>query len=148
MSDAQADPAEETPNPAAEAFYSGAVGRITRTVLVLGISLAPVVWLLYGPKPAAGFLLGGAVSYLNFHWLARAVRGLAGRIVEQQSRERGGTIVARFLFRYVLIGLAAYVTFMGWSGAFHGLLGGLCLPVGAMMAEAGYELYVAMRRGL
>ena len=133
---------------AAETFYSGAIGRILRNLLVSGALLLAPVWIRYGWRPAAGFLLGVAVSYVNFHWLASAVRGLADRIVEKQSRERGAAIVVRFLLRYLLIAAAAYVIFIGWSAASRGLLLGLCLPVGAMLAEAGYELYVALRHGL
>ena len=64
------------------------------------------------------------------------------------SRERGGLVVVRFLVRYLLIGVAAYVIFTGWSAASKGLLFGLCMPVAAMMIEAAYELYGAVRRGL
>src|ERR1041385_2071242 len=63
-----------------ELFYAGAIDRVKRTVLILGLILTPICWLLYGIRPAAGFLLGAALSYLNFHLLARAVHGLADRI--------------------------------------------------------------------
>jgi len=128
-------------------FYSGAIDRIKRTILISGVLLSPIDWLLYGIKPAAGFLLGAALSYLNFHLLARAVHGLAGRIVDSGSGEKGGTIIARFLLRYLVIGMVVYVTFISSFGAFKGLLVGLCLPVAGMMAEAAYEFYVAVRRG-
>ena len=137
---------EEKPGPS-ELFYSGAIDRIKRTVLILGLLLSPLGWFFYGLKPVAGFLLGTALSYLNFHLLARAVHGLAGRIVDSQSGEKGGIIVARFLLRYLAIGMVVYVTFISSFGAFKGLLVGLCLPVAGMMAEAAYEFYMAVRRG-
>jgi hypothetical protein len=136
----------EKPEPA-DIFYSGAIDRIKRITLILGLLLTPAVWLLYGFKPAAGFFAGAALSYLNFHLLARAVHGLAGRIVEAGSGEKGGTIVARFLLRYLVIGVVVYVTFVSSFAAFKGLLIGLCLPVAGMMFEAACELYVALRRG-
>jgi hypothetical protein len=137
---------EEKPT-ASELFYAGAIDRVKRTVLILGLLLTPFCWLLYGINPAAGFLLGAALSYMNFHLLARAVHGLAGRIVQQGSSEKGETIVARFLLRYVAIGAVVYVTFVSSFGAFKGLLVGLCLPVAGMMIEAAWELYSALRRG-
>jgi hypothetical protein len=143
-----APPPDQERTAAAEAFYSGAVDRILRVTLVLSAFLIPVIWLRYGAVPAAGFLLGTTISYLNFHWLARATYGLASRIVETHSREKGRAVVARFLLRYLLLGLAVYVTFESWSGAVHGLLIGLCLPVAGLMAEAICEAYVALRRGL
>jgi hypothetical protein len=133
---------------AAEIFYSRAVDRITRSIVLLGGLLFPLVWIGYGFRSAGGFLLGAVISYLNFHWLTRAVNGLADRITKAQTVEKGTGIVIRFLLRYLLIGLAAYVTFVGWSEAFRGLLIGLCLPVAGMMGEAAFETYVALRRGL
>ena len=55
-------------------------------------------------------------------------------------------MVARFLVRYGLVGIAAYVILKSSELAFLGFLWGLCLPVAAMMAEAGVEAYVAFRR--
>jgi hypothetical protein len=131
-----------------DAFYSRAIGRIKRTILIFGLLLTPIVGLRYGLLPASGFLLGAVISYFNFHSLERAVAGLGGRIVDAHSKEKGGAIVARFLLRYLVIGLVVYVTFISWFGAFYGLLTGLCLPVAAMMGEAAWESYVALRRGL
>jgi hypothetical protein len=139
--------AEEMPT-SSELFYAGAIDRVKRTVLVLGLLLTPICWPLYGIRPAVGFLLGVALSYLNFHLLARAVHGLADRIVQQGSGEKGEIIVARFLLRYLAIGAVVYVTFVSSFGAFKGLLVGLCLPVAGMMIEAAWELYSALRRGL
>ncbi|HYK50214.1 MAG TPA: hypothetical protein VEU94_10860, partial [Terriglobales bacterium] len=60
-------------------------------------------------------------------------------------KERGWTIVLRFLVRYGLVGIVAYAIFEGSAVAFRGFLWGLCLPVAAMMAEAGVEAYAAFR---
>jgi hypothetical protein len=78
--------------------------------------------------------------------LARGVEGLADRIVNQQSREKGRRIVFRFLLRYGLVAIAAYAIFKGSLLAFHGFLWGLCLPVAAMMIEAAFEAYAAFGR--
>ena len=129
-------------------FYGGLVERILRLILVLSVLLIPPVWLFYGIVAAEGFLLGAAISYLNFRWLERAVNGIGRAVVEFQSPESGGRIVMRFLIRYVLIASVTYVTFVGWPGAFRGMLGGLCVPVAAMMGEALYEAFSALRRGV
>jgi len=68
--------------------------------------------------------------------------------VQRRSGEKGEIIVARFLLRYLAIGAVVYVTFVSSFAAFKGLLAGLCLPVAGMMAEAAWELYAALRRGL
>ena len=140
---------EAQPSTAADIFYSKAIDRIRQSIVVLGAVVFPLIWLRYGVLSAGGFLLGAAISYVNFRWLTRAVNALADRIAADSNRnESGSGIVFRFLVRYLLIGLAAYVTFVSWPQAFRGLLIGLCLPVAGMMGEAAFETYVALRRGL
>jgi ATP synthase I chain len=142
-------PQPDAQTAAADVFYSKAIDRIRQSILTLGGIVLPLIWIHYGIFSAGGFLLGAAVSYVNFHWLTRAVNALADRIAaDSDSNESGSGIVFRFLVRYLLIGLTAYVTFVSWPKAFHGLLMGLCLPVAGMMGEAAFETYVALRRGL
>ena len=116
-------------------------------MLVAGVLLlGPAFW-FYRWAGAIGFAFGVAVSYVNFRSLARGVEGLADRIVNRNSREKGGRIVLRFVVRYGLVGAAAYAIFKSSSLAFRGFLWGLCVPVAALMAEAVWEGYTAFRRG-
>lgn len=140
-------PTEAQSNPRAESFYASALRRIVRTLLILAMVLPVGVWWCYGFAAAAGFFLGAAVSWLNFKSLVRGVEGLIDRIVDAQSRERGGSVVLRFLLRYVLVGIVAYAIFRGSFEAFRGFLFGLGVPVAAILSEAAYEAYVALRYG-
>ena len=137
-----------TPDEGAQSdlFYARAIPRMLRIMLVLGVLLlGPVLW-FYGWAGAIGVAAGSAVSYINFRTLIRGVEALGDRIVNRQSKERGWAIVLRFLVRYGLVGIVAYAIFKSSALAFRGFLWGLCLPVAAMMAEAGVEAYVAFRR--
>ena len=121
------------------------IPRVLRNMLVVGVLLiAPVFW-FYGRAGSIGFALGAAVSYANFHSLKRGVEGLADRIVNRESREKGGWIILRFLVRYGLVGVAAYAIFKSSPLAFRGFLWGLCVPVAALMAEAAWQGYEAFR---
>jgi len=129
-----------------EAFYARAIPRMLRIMLAASaLLLAPAFW-FYGWAGAIGFAAGAAVSYINFRALTRGVEGLAERIVHQHSQEKGRKIVLRFLMRYALVAVVAYAIFKGSALAFRGFLAGLCVPVAAMMIEAGFEAYVALRR--
>jgi ATP synthase I subunit len=142
------DPPQAPPASAqAEQFYSGAIRRILRILAVLAVALIAPVWLAFGAASALGFAVGAGASWLNFHSLARGVESLADRIVNAHSQERGAMVVARFLLRYVLVGIVAYAIFKGSFYAFRGFLAGLCLPVAAILSEAAYEAYAAFRRG-
>jgi hypothetical protein len=122
------------------------VPRLLRNMLVVSVVLlGPVFW-FYARSGGIGFGFGAAVSYINFRSLTRGVEGLADRIVNRDSREKGGLIVFRFLVRYGLVGAAAYAIFKSSSTAFRGFLWGLCVPVAALMVEAVWQGYTAFQR--
>ena len=126
--------------------YERLVPRLLRNMVVISLLLlGPAFW-FYGWAGSMGFAFGALVSYVNFRALARGVEGLTDRIVNRNSREKGGWIVLRFVLRYALVGVAAYAIFKGSSLAFRGFLWGLCVPVAALMAEAVREGLTAFRR--
>jgi ATP synthase I chain len=131
-----------------ENFYSGAYARITRFMLVLAAATSIAVIALFGWTAAAGFVLGCAIAFLNFHWLKRVVSALADRATAAGERQSGTGVVVRFLLRYFLIALGAYAIFAISRDSLYGLLAGLFLPVGAILMEAVYELYAALSRGV
>jgi ATP synthase I subunit len=131
-----------------ETFYAGALERIRSIMVSLGLLLSVGAWAAFGPRPALGFALGGAIAYINFYWLKRVVSVMADRITQTGKRESGKGIVLRFLLRYVLMGVGAYAILSVSPASLYGLLTGLFLPVAAIACEAGYELYVAVARGL
>ncbi len=138
-------PSNPDESPLLASFYARAIPRMLRTMLVVGVLLLIPIYWLYGWVGAVGVAAGAAVSYINFRTLIRGVEALGDRIVNRQSKERGWTIVLRFLVRYGLVGIVAYAIFKGSAVAFRGFLWGLCLPVAAIMAEAGVEAYAAFR---
>ena len=135
-------------NPNSEFFYSGALPRIFRFMIVLAFVSSLAAWPLYGWRVTLGVACGCAISYLNFHWLKRVLTNLADRISPAEPRRSSKGIVLRFLLRYFLMGLAAYVIFSVSPASLYGLFVGLFLPVAAIACEAAYEAYVALARGL
>ncbi|MBZ5614051.1 MAG: ATP synthase subunit I [Acidobacteriia bacterium] len=129
-----------------ESIYERILPRVLRNMLVASVLLlGPAFW-FYRWAGAVGFAFGAVVSYVNFRSLKLGVEGLADRIVNRSSREKGGKIVLRFLVRYGLVGAVAYAIFKSSSLAFRGFLWGLCVPVAALMAEAAWAGYTAFRR--
>jgi hypothetical protein len=131
-----------------ESFYSGALIRISRFMMVLAVLAMIPLWMRYGSGISVGFLCGCAVAFLNFVWLKRVISGLADRITRTGDSRSGKGIVVRFLLRYALMGIAAYVIFTVSPASLYGLFAGLFLPVAAIACEAAYEVYVALVRGL
>jgi len=146
------DQPQTEPNPvqtaAAENFYSGALHRIGRFMGVLGPLLAAAAWWKFGLRPAVGFAFGCAIAYINFDWLKRVIAGFVDRATGAATSQSGQGIVFRFLLRYVLMALGAYVILTVSPASLNGLLAGLFLPVAAIGCEAAYELYAALTRGV
>ncbi len=146
-SDVVSTPTPEPSSVSAEPFLDRALARIRRFLLTLS-GIGVLVCLRFFRWPVtAGFVVGAVISYLNQRWLERAVEALGERITKQQSRERGGAIIFRSVLRYLLIGGGAYVIFNVSRAGLYGFLGGVCLPIAAVVCEVAIEVFVTLRRG-
>jgi hypothetical protein len=132
----------------ADGFYAGALDRIRRFMMVLGVALTVAAVPKFGFRSALGFAVGCGIAYLNFYWLKRVIAGFVDRAAGAATSESGQGIVSRFLLRYVLMALGAYAILTVSPASLKGLLAGLFLPVAAIACEAVYELYAALTRGV
>ena len=119
-------------------------------MLVIAAVLTAACFVRFGWPLSLSFAAGCAIACLNFYWLDRVVSAVASaattdRIAQKQS---GRGVFMRFLLRYFLMGLGAYVIFRVSPANVYGLLAGLFLPAAGIACEAGYELYAALRRGV
>jgi small-conductance mechanosensitive channel len=131
-------------SPSSTSFHAGALGRIQRGMVVIGVGLTFVAWMILGWRIAAGFACGCSVAYLNFHLLKRVVSGVVERTVMSGTPQSGKGIIIRFVLRYLAVACAAYVILTSYPASLHGFLSGLFLPVAAILCEAAYELYMAL----
>ena len=131
-----------------ESFHAGALGRIQRGMIGIGIGFTVAAWIALGWRMAAGFACGALIGYTNFHLLKRVVGGVVERTVLTGARQSGKGIIARFVLRYLAVACAAYVILTSYPASLYGFLAGLFLPVAAILCEAAYELYMAMARGV
>lgn len=128
------------------AAYGVMVRRIEWMIGAAGaVCAAAVAWPL-GWVVSAGVLLGTALGWINFRWLAASVNAIGERIVKIKSEERGAAVVARGVGRIFLIVLFAYVIFTYSVRGLAGYLAGLAMPVIALMCEAMYEFVASNRR--
>ncbi len=146
--DAKPPAATASAEAAATAFYDGAYPRIVKFMAVLAALAIPVVWAVFGLRVAVPFAAGCLLAFLSTHWQKQTVETLCDGITRPEQRTRTGVVVRRFLLRYLLVGVGAYVIFKSSAFNVYGLLVGLSLPVAAITCEAAYETYVAIRRGI
>ena len=132
--------------PAADDLRSGTIERIRQIMILLGIAGLITVLAFRDWRTALGFALGGFVAYVNFYWLEKVVRGVVDLTIRSGKAASSGVIVRRFLLRYVLMAVVAFVILTVSRESLYGLFAGLLLPVAAMLCEAAYEAYRAIRK--
>jgi ATP synthase I subunit len=128
------------------AFDARVLRRLFVVMVGLLIALTPLLWLRYGWGMALSFVVGGAISLVNFYWLKRILAAMVDAVAVEGKKRSPAGIVLRFLLRYVLIGVAAYAIFKSSAMSLYGLCAGLSLPVGAVLIEAAYAIYGALRQ--
>jgi len=127
-------------------FYARALDRIPRIMFVLGLAALMTACAFFGWRIGAGFGLGGVIAFVNFYWLKRVVTDLGEISAQSGNPASGRGIVQRFLLRYFLMALVAFVILTVSRESLYGLFAGLSLPVAAILCEAVYEAYVALVR--
>ncbi len=85
--------------------------------------------------------MGGCVAYVNFYWLKKVVAGIAELTIQSGNPASSRGIVYRFLLRYFLMAVVAFVILTVSRESLYGLFAGLFLPVAAILCEAAYETY-------
>lgn len=120
--------------------------RIHRNIYIV-IALATLAGLLWsGWRMAFSIALGGILSLVNERWLRASVKTILGTAAVESGRVPRWA-VSKFLLRYAMIAVALCTAL--WSGNLN-LLGisiGFASLVGAVMIEAGYQIYLTFKSG-
>ena len=117
-----------------------AIGRISRLTIALTAVGAVLYFGIAGWRGGVGFLLGGAIAYLNFRWLKKTVYALGETAAGKPPRAR----VAVFLgLRYLILGLTAYAILRFSEISLTACLVGLFVPTAAVILEILFELIYA-----
>lgn len=123
-------------------LLAGAERRLGSLILgLIPIGTAVMAW-RGGGGVAIAFAVGGALAYLNYRWIVAIVDTL---LQAQQVRVPGRTYLKLFL-PLLLLGVLLYVMFSQAWLSVTGVLSGLLLLVAAVLLEAVYELFLAVRR--
>jgi hypothetical protein len=123
------------PDPLSFESAAARIGRILVVVSLVGTcgALAAGGW-----KSGAGFLLGAAISGLNYHWLHKLVEGLGGG-----SRPRYRSVILGF--RYLILGGGAYVIVRLSPISLKAVLAGLFVLTAALFVEVICEFLYARK---
>ena len=111
--------------------------------LLIGLASAGTALLLSHRDWAAGLVIGAALAWLNFRWLARGLDALVNLSTAQEGRAKPQVPLSTYftaLFRYALIALCVYVIFNYLHIPLGSLIVGLCALGAAAIAASVYEI--------
>jgi hypothetical protein len=118
--------------------YERALKRMIRISVAVGAVGAIAVLVARGPRIAAGFLLGAALSWLNLRWWTIVANAIGGT---GKAPPRGSAAI--LALRYLLFGGVIYGIVKILKITPVAVLAGLLVSVAAVMIEILYELIYA-----
>src|SRR5436190_1333158 len=119
-----------------EIWMDRAVARMWKTMWILGAFGAVSLFVWRGWTWGAGWLIGTAVSALNFRWLKQLTEALGG----QAAKPRKAVFLG---LRYVFLGGGGYVILKYSAISLPAALSGLFVSVAAVILEIIFELAYA-----
>ena len=127
-----------------EAFYAAAERRIEYLTIGIGAAAAIAAGIEWGFVAGMGVAIGALLSWLNFRWMKQGISTLARLASAQADAEKPHipkSAYAKFLGRYVLLIIVAYVILRGFRSMGLALLAGLFAGVAAVLVELIAQLF-------
>jgi len=127
-----------------ESYYAVAERRIE--YVTLGIGAVATIGALFwaGIRAGAGVAVGAILAWLNYRWLKQGVGALAGLAKAQTGALRvrvPRSVYFKFIGRYVLLILVAYVILTRFAVPAASLLAGFGSLVFAVLGEIVWQLF-------
>ena len=123
---------------------TGAVELRIFRVMIASIALAVIAAAILAPwSVAAGLMLGGGLSLLNYHWLRTSVAAIFAGDIETRPPRAGAS---PYLIRYFVVGFVTFAAYKLKLVSLPAVFAGLCSFVPAMFVEAGRQFYLAIIR--
>lgn len=122
----------------------GASRRIAWLTLALGFAAALIWFLARSHRQGLGIAIGTALAWLNYRWLDQGLGAFVTVAQAQKGSEQARVpagIYWKFAGRYVLIGLAIYVTVHYFTVPLVAVIFGLLALGAGVFAESLYEIF-------
>lgn len=121
-------------------------GRVWRNIFAV-IGLSVVIAAAFADlKITLGLALGGALALFNYKWLHSSLRDImaVNRALASDKTPTGTAM--KFIFRWMIVGAAAYGASLTGYFDVIAILAGLFAPALAVMIEAAYVTYKTLRQ--
>jgi ATP synthase I chain len=127
-----------------EEFYTAAERRIEWLIAGIGAAATAAAWFVWGRGAAAGLAAGAILSWVNYRWMKQGVDTLARLSMAQVGTQRAqvpASVYLKFLGRYALLIVAAYVILRAFRPPLASLLAGFFSVVAAVLVEMVGQLF-------
>jgi small-conductance mechanosensitive channel len=127
-----------------ENYYAVAERRIEYLTLAVGAAAAVAAVVFWSVRAAAGIAVGAILGWLNYRWLKQGVGALTALAKAQQGAAKvriPRSVYFKFIGRYVLLILAAYVILTRLRVPVESLLAGFGALVIAVLGEIIWQLF-------
>jgi hypothetical protein len=127
-----------------DAFYAAAERRIEYLAVAIGVIAFVAVAIHWGVKSGAGLGAGAVLSWINYRWMKQGVNALAKLSTAQAGVEKARvppSVYFKFIGRYALLIVVAYVILRGFSLSAASVLAGFFVVVAAVIAELIGQLF-------
>lgn len=127
-----------------DAYYAAAERRIEYVTLVIGAVGAVAAIVFWSVRAGAGVAVGAVLAWLNYRWLKQGVGALAGLAKAQEGAAKvhvPRSVYFKFIGRYVLLIVVAYVILTRFDVPAASLLAGFGALVVAVLGEIAGQLF-------
>lgn len=127
-----------------EAFYAAAERRIEYLTLAIGAAGVVCASIFWDIRAGVGVAIGAAISWINFRWMKQGVNMLVRLSTAQEGAEKVRVpkrAYLKFLGRYALLVLVAYVILRSFKVAITSVLAGFFAVVAAVLVEMTGQLF-------
>jgi hypothetical protein len=112
--------------------------RLLRTMVVTTLVAVGLTPFFASWRVATGVFLGGALALVNHRWMKSSIASAFSSVTAGTAPNIG---VAKFVLRYLVIGLTVYAAYVLNIVSLPATILGLCTFVVALFFEAGREFY-------
>jgi uncharacterized membrane protein len=119
-----------------DATLDAMMRRAFRNAAILGAAGTVIVWIASGWRNAAMLAVGAAISAASILEWQRLIRLVNARLDKQKTPRGAPTVIAFFVLRLTIFGVAIYGSLTWLGGSVVALLCGLSLAIIALAWEA------------
>jgi hypothetical protein len=127
-----------------DAFYAAAERRIEYFTLAIGAIASIAAGMFWNLKVGAGVAAGAVLSWIDYRWMKQGIGVLARLSTAQVGAKEPrvpASVYLKFLGRYALLIVAAYVILRGFSLPATSFIAGLFAVVAAVLVEMAGQLF-------